>query len=150
MEKAVGYGLPIDVVAFDSWYMSEELTSFIREKGIEAYVAEEKGDRVMLSDDSRTETNLSEWARTIPRESFEPVKVHTSILGEERTLHAFCTSVRMKHLDGTKVKIVVSYKDERLDAGERGSVILRHEHEVLGVQEDTPDPGDALADRGFP
>jgi hypothetical protein len=31
-EKAVGYGLPI-VVVFDSWYMSEELTSFLKERG---------------------------------------------------------------------------------------------------------------------
>ena len=65
VEKAVGYGIPIDVVVFDSWYMSEELTSFITEKGIESYVAEEKGDRVMVSDDSKTEANLSEWANLI-------------------------------------------------------------------------------------
>jgi hypothetical protein len=120
VEKAVGYGLPIDVVLFDSWYMSEGLTSFLKEKGIEAYVSEEKGDRIVLSDDSKTETNLSEWAKTIPRESFEPVEVHTSILGEERTFYAYCTSVRMKHLDGTKVMLVVSYKDDRLDAGDEG------------------------------
>lgn len=31
-----------------------------------------------------------------------------------------------------------------------GPVLLRHEHEILGAQEDAPDPGDALADRGFP
>jgi len=120
VEKAVGYGLPIDVVVFDSWYMSEDLVSFLKEKGIEAYVSEEKGDRVVLSDDSRTEMNLSEWAKTIPRESFEPVMVHTAILGKEKTFYAFCTSVRMKHLDGAKVKVVVSYKDERLDAGSEG------------------------------
>ena len=120
VEKAVGYGLPIDVVVLDSWYMSEELTSFLKEKGVEAYVSEEKGDRIMLSDDSRTETSLSDWARTIPRGSFEPVEVYTSLLGEERTLHAFCASVRMEHLDGTKVKVVVSYRDERLGAGGEG------------------------------
>jgi SRSO17 transposase len=120
VEKAVGYGLPIDVVIFDSWYMSEELTDFVREKGIEAYVAEEKSDRMMLSDDSKTEVNLSDWARTIPRESFRPVEVHTSLLGEKRTFYAYCTSLRMKHLDGRKARIVVSYKDERLEAGTEG------------------------------
>ena len=65
VEKAVGYGLPIDFVVFDSWYMNEELTSFIREKGIGAYVAEEEGDRITLSDDSKTETNLSERAKRV-------------------------------------------------------------------------------------
>jgi SRSO17 transposase len=112
VEKAAGYGLPIDVVVFDSWYMSEELTDFLVEKGIEAYVAEEKGDRIVLSDDSRTEVSLSEWAKTIPRERFEPVQVYTSLLGEKRTFLAYCTSVRMKHLDGRKVKLVISYKWE--------------------------------------
>jgi SRSO17 transposase len=120
VENAVGYGLPIDVVVFDSWYMSEELTSFLKEKGIETYVSEEKGDRIVLSDDSKTETSLSEWVKTIPRESFEPVKVRTAILGEKRTFYAYCTSVRMNHLDGVKVKMVVSYKDEKLDAGSEG------------------------------
>ena len=115
VEKAVAYGLPIDVAVFDSWYMSEALTSFLKEKGIEAFVSEEKGDRVVLSDDSRAETNLSEWARTVPKESFEPVTVHTSILGKETTFYAYCTSVRMKHLDGAKVKVVVSYRNEGLD-----------------------------------
>ena len=112
VEKAVGYGLPIDVAVFDSWYMSEELTSFLKEKGIEAYVSEEKCDRIVLSDDSKTETSLSEFAKTIPKERFEPVEVYTSILGEKRTFYAFCISVRMKHLDGTKVKLVISYRED--------------------------------------
>ena len=112
VEKAVGYGLPIDVVVFDSWYMSEELTSFIREKGIEAYVAEEKSDRIVLSDDSKTEMSLLEFAKTIPMERFEPVEVYTSLLGEKRIFKAFCTSVRMKHLDGTKVRLVISYRED--------------------------------------
>jgi SRSO17 transposase len=111
VEKAVGYGLPIDVAVFDSWYMSEELTSFLKEKGIEAYVSEEKGDRIVLSDDSRTEMSLSEFTKTIPMERFQPVEVYTSLLGEKRTFTAFCTSVRMKHLDGTKVRLVISYKE---------------------------------------
>ncbi len=38
------------------------------------------------------------------------------MLGEKRTLYAFCTSVRMKHLDGTKMKMAVSCRDEGLEA----------------------------------
>jgi SRSO17 transposase len=125
VEKAVGYGdLPIDVVVFDSWYMNKELVYFLREKGIEAYVSEEKGDRISLSDDNRTETSLSDWARTIPKESFEPVTVHTAILGEKTTFYAHCTSVRLKHLDGKKVKVVVSYRNEGLDDREGPSFYI--------------------------
>lgn len=100
--------------------MSEELPSFIREKGVEANVAEEEGDRIPLSGDSKTETSLSDRAKTIARGSFEPVEVHTSLLGEKRTFHAFYASLRMEHLRGTKANVVVSYKDERLDAGGEG------------------------------
>ena len=32
--------------------------------------------------------NLSEWAKTIPREGFEPVDVCTSLLREKRTFYA--------------------------------------------------------------
>ena len=37
------FRVPLDFDVFDSWYMNEELPSFIREKGIGAYVAEEEG-----------------------------------------------------------------------------------------------------------
>jgi len=125
VERAVGYGgIPIDVMVFDSWYMSEELTSFLKEKGIDAYVSEEKGDRIMVSDDGRTETSLLEWAKTLPRGNFEPVAVRTAILGDETTFHAFSTSVRMKHLDGVKVKVVVSYRNEGLDDREGPSFYI--------------------------
>lgn len=103
-EKAVGYCSPIDIIAFDSWYVSEKLTSFLKEKGIEAYVSEEKGDHLVLSDDSKTDVSLSEFAKTIPTERFEPVEVYTSFLGEKRTSMAFCTF-------GEEVRLVVSYKD---------------------------------------
>ena len=46
--------------------------------------------------------------------------MYTSLLGEKRTLYAFCASLRMKHLDGTKVKLVVSYKEEKFDVGGEG------------------------------
>ena len=88
--------------------MSEELTSFIREKGVETYIAEEKGDRITLSDDSKTETSLSDWAKTIPRGASSPSRSTPPSSGR-RAL--FSAPLRMKHLDRTKVKVVVSYKD---------------------------------------
>jgi SRSO17 transposase len=115
--KAIEYGLPISVVVFDSWYASRELIEHLEGLKLEAYVTEERSDRVVLSDDSRIEMSLAEFAKTIPKERFEPVLVYTSILGEKRTFYAFCTSVRMKHLDGRKVKLVVSYNHPELSLG---------------------------------
>ena len=115
VEKAVSYGLPISVVVFDSWYMSRELIEYMNSLGIQAYVTEEKGDRIIISDDSRREMSLAEFAKTISRESFRPVEVYTSLLGEKRVFYEYCTSVRMKHLDGRKVRLAISYRNEKLD-----------------------------------
>lgn len=41
--------------------------------------------------------------------------MRTAIPGEKSTFYAYCTSVRVKHLDGKKVKVVVSYRNEKLD-----------------------------------
>jgi SRSO17 transposase len=117
VDKAVSYGLPISVIVFDSWYASRELIEHLDGFKIEAYVTEERSDRVVLSDDSKIEMSLLEFAKTIHKERFEPVEVYTSILGEKRTFYAFCTSVRMKHLDGRKVKLVISYNHPELDLG---------------------------------
>jgi SRSO17 transposase len=114
VRKAKSYGLPISVVVFDSWYASEALISVIKDLGIEAYVTEEKSDRVVLSDDSKTEMNLSEFEKTISRDKFTPVDIYTAILGKKETFYAFCTTVRMKHLDGVKVKLVISYRNKDL------------------------------------
>jgi SRSO17 transposase len=115
ISKAKSYGLPISVVIFDSWYAGEKLLKFIQEDlKIEAYVTEEKCDRVILSDDSKTEMNLAEFEKGIPRDKFEPVDVFTSILGKKETFYAFSTTVRMKHLNGVKVKLAVSYRNKEL------------------------------------
>ena len=114
VRKAKDYGLPISVVVFDSWYASEALISVIKELGIQAYVTEEKSDRVIVSDDSRTAMNLLEFEKTVSRDKFKPVDVYTAILGKKETFYAFCTTVRMKHLDGVKVRLVISYRNEDL------------------------------------
>lgn len=114
VKKAVSYCLPISVVVFDSWYASEGLISLVKSLGIEAYVTEEKSDRVILSEDSKTAMNLREFEKTIPREKFRPVEIYTSLLGEKRTYYASSTTVRMQHLDGVKVKLVVSYDNKEL------------------------------------
>ena len=80
-------------------------------------MTEEKSDRVVLSDDSKTEMSLSEFEKTIPREKFEPVEIYTAILGKKEIFYAYCTIVRMKHLDGVKVRLVISYRNRELQQG---------------------------------
>jgi SRSO17 transposase len=114
LKKAVSYNLPISVLVFDSWYADEGLISLAKSLGIEAYVTEERSTNLILSDDSKTKMNLREFEKTIPRDKFRPVEIYTSLVGEKRTYYAFCTTVRMNHLDGVKVKLVISYKDKDL------------------------------------
>lgn len=120
LKKAVSYNLPISGVIFDSWYCDEGLISLAKSLGIESYVTEEKKSNLIVSDDSKTKMNLFEFEKTIPRDKFRPVTIYTSLLGEKKTYYAFCTTVRMNHLDGVKVKLVISYKDEKLDLGGDG------------------------------
>ncbi|MGI0090649.1 MAG: hypothetical protein ACREBS_02970, partial [Nitrososphaerales archaeon] len=117
LKKAVSYNLPISVLIFDSWYCDEGLISLAKSLGIEAFVTEERSTNLILSDDSKTKMNLREFEKTIRREKFRPVTIYTSPAGEKKTYYAFSTTVRMNHLDGVKVKLVISYKDEKLDLG---------------------------------
>ena len=104
----------ISVLVFDSWYADEGLISLAKSLGIEAYVTEERSTNLILSDDSKTKMNFRRLEKTIPRDKSRPVEIYTSLVGEKRTYYAFCTTVRMNHLDGVKVKLVISYKDKDL------------------------------------
>lgn len=114
VSRAAGYGLPISCVVFDSWYNSRELIEHMRKLGIRAYVTEEENARLVISDDSRTKMTLAEFEKGVPRDKFMPVKIYTSMKGEERIYYAYCTSVRMVHLNGTKVRLVISYDNREL------------------------------------
>ena len=115
ISRAVSYGLPITRVVFDSWYATRELVEHIEALGIKEWVTQAKSDRVVLSDDGRTETNLADYARTIPKEKFRPVKIYTSLLGKKKTYWVYCTTVRMKFLNGRKVRLVISYDNQQLE-----------------------------------
>ena len=95
----------IPVAIFDSWYTNEALKTMIKDLGIKDYITEEKSARVIPSDDSKTEMNLSEFEKTISRDKFSPVEIYASILGKKETFYAFCTTVRMKHRGDVKVKV---------------------------------------------
>jgi SRSO17 transposase len=115
ISKAVGYGLPITRVVFDSWYATRDLIEHIEASGIKEWVTQAKSDRVVLSDDNRTETNLADYPGTIPEEGFRPVEIYTSSFGKKTTYWAYCTTVRMKFLGGRKVRLVISYDNQQLE-----------------------------------
>lgn len=109
MSKASSYGIPISSVVFDSWYAEKSLFEHIRQLGIEGWVTQAKSNRVITSDDSITEMNLSEFVKTISnkKDRFKPLEIYTSLAGEKKTYYAFTTSVRMKSLDGRKFRLVI-------------------------------------------
>jgi DDE superfamily endonuclease len=117
MSKASSYGIPISSVVFDSWYAEKSLFEHIRQLGIEGWVTQAKSNRVITSDDSITEMNLSEFVKTISKKKdrFKPLEIYTSLAGEKKTYYAFTTSVRMKSLDGRKFRLVISYDNQQLE-----------------------------------
>ncbi|MDG6905018.1 MAG: IS701 family transposase [Nitrososphaerota archaeon] len=110
LKKATSYDLPISVLIFDSWYADEGLISLAKSLGIEAYVTEEVNESHPL----RRQQDKDKFEKTIPRDRFRPVEIYTSLAGEKKTYFAYSTTVRMNHLDGVKVKLVISFKDNDL------------------------------------
>lgn len=115
ISRAASYGIPVTRVVFDSWYATRGLIEFIEALGIKEWVTQAKSDRVVMSDDGETETNLVDYAGTIPKEHFKPVEIYTSLLGKKKTYWAFCITVRMKFLGGRKVRLVISYDNPQLE-----------------------------------
>lgn len=116
ISKAVSYGLPITRVVFDSWYATRDLIQHVEALGIKEWVTQAKSDRAVLSDDgSSTKTSLADYARTIPKEKFKPVEIYTSSFGKKTTYWAYCTTVRMKFLNGRNVRLVISYDNQQLE-----------------------------------
>ncbi|MDG7036761.1 MAG: transposase [Nitrososphaerota archaeon] len=60
---------------------------------------------------------LAEFEKGVPRDKFMPVKIYTSMKGEERIYYAYCTTVRTVHLNRAKVRLVVISYDNRELAG---------------------------------
>ena len=103
LDQALDWGLPFDLVLFDSW--------FLRRPWIEAITNCQKDwiggcpkDRLVLVNNRWIQ--LQKYLKTIPAEAFRPYKIGKHLYW------AFTKVLPMKNLNRQRVRIVASYQDQ--------------------------------------
>jgi hypothetical protein len=102
VREAVRWGLPFDVVLFDSWFCRKPLIAVIEEEGKD-WVGGCPKDRNVLFQNRWMQ--LQEYICTIPVEAYRPYKIG------EHVYWAFTKVLPMKNLDRRRVRIAASYRD---------------------------------------
>ncbi len=110
IEKAHSNGIPFLYVVGDSWFFSKETAELAGSLG-KTWVFESKSDRVVLMPQGWI--HLSEWATTVPKERFKPIKVRYQ--SSVQTYWCYEANLRMRSLGGERVRVVVSYDNPKLE-----------------------------------
>jgi len=114
VEHAAKKGMPFSCVVFDSWYFTTKFVLSVEGLGKD-WVTRCKSNRLILL--SGRWTPLSEWAKGLPRENFERVVLKRED-GSKATYYACTKTVRMRGFEGRKLRVVVSYDEEKFEKRE--------------------------------
>lgn len=101
VEYALGLGLEIQGVLFDSWYGAKEFIKFLRDKSLR-WITRLKSDRNIKIRGEYVQ--ISDFAATLPKGAFRDVRIG------ERVYHVFSKAVDLKGVG--QVRILISYDDE--------------------------------------
>lgn len=102
VREAVRWGLPFDVVLFDSWFCRRPLIEAIEGEGKDWVGGCPKNRNVLFQN---RWTQVQEYIRTIPAEAYRPYKIGKHVYW------AFTKVLPMKYLDRRRVRIIASYRD---------------------------------------
>ena len=94
-------------IVFDEWYMSQELTEFIANRGL-TWVSQAKTNRYILVDDAWV--GLASYARVIPVKAFTRVNAEVD---EKRFKWFFETTVMMNKIGVVKLVVLKQRKNSR-------------------------------------
>lgn len=108
--KAHSAGVPFLYVVGDSWFFCRETAELAQSLG-KTWIFQSKSDRVVLMPEGWV--HLSEWAKTVPKEKFKPVKVRYK--DNEQTYWCCEANLRMRSIEGEKVRVVASYDSPELN-----------------------------------
>ncbi len=101
VEYALGLGLEIQGVLFDSWYASKEFIGFLRGKGL-GWITRLKSDRNIKIRGEYVQ--ISEFAATLPKVAFREIRIG------ESTYQVFSKAVDLKGVG--QVRILISYDNQ--------------------------------------
>jgi SRSO17 transposase len=107
--RAYDKGIPFSYVIGDSWFLNRNTVGLV-ESLKKDWVFGCKSDRVVLM--PRGWTSLSDWAKTLPKDKFEPVNVWYE--KKKHVFYCYATNLKMRSLDGKRTRIVVSYDNKEL------------------------------------
>ena len=102
VREAVRWGLPFDVVLFDSWFCRKPLIDVIEAEGKDWVGGCPKNRNVLFKN---RWTGLQDYIQTIPAEAYRPYKIGSHVY------RAFTKVLPMKNLNRRRVRIVASYRD---------------------------------------
>jgi hypothetical protein len=102
VREAVRWGLPFDVVLFDSWFNRKPLINVIEEEHKD-WVGGCPEDRKVLFKNRWVQ--LQDYIRTIPAEAYRPYRIGQHVYWAKTLV------LPMKYLDRRRVRIVASYRD---------------------------------------
>jgi SRSO17 transposase len=109
--KAESNGIPFLYVVGDSWFFCSD-TAELAASLDKIWIFQSKSDRVVLMPQGWV--HLSDWAKTIPKEKFNPVKVRYK--DKEHIYWCYEANLKMRSLkDAQRVRVVVSYDNPDLE-----------------------------------
>jgi SRSO17 transposase len=114
VERAVKEGVPFSCVVHDSWYFTTRFVRFVEGLGKD-WVTRCKSNRLVLMGGKWT--SLFEWAKGLPGEKFERVVLKRRD-GSKAIYYACTKTVRMRGFKGRKLRVVVSYEEEKFEKRE--------------------------------
>jgi len=103
LEQAIAWGLPFSVVLFDSWFLRWPLIEAIQ-KTAKDWIGACPKDRLVFVQNRKVQ--LQTYLRTIPTEAYRPYRIG------QHLYWAFSKVLPMRNLNGQRVRLVASYKDE--------------------------------------
>jgi hypothetical protein len=103
LDQALDWGLPFEIVLFDSWFLRWPLIEAITNCQKDWIGACPK-DRLVLVNNCWIQ--LQEYIKTVPAQAYRPYKIG------ERLYWAFTKVLPMKNLNRQRVRIVASYQDQ--------------------------------------
>jgi hypothetical protein len=103
LDQALDWGLPFDLVLFDSWFLRRPLIEAITNCQKDWIGACPK-DRLVLANNRWLQ--LQDYIQTIPAQAYHPYKIG------ERLYWAFTKVLPMKNLSRQRVRVVASYQDQ--------------------------------------
>ena len=110
ISKAYDKGIPFSFVIADTWFLNRETVGLI-ESLKKDWVFGCKSDRVVLMPNGWM--SLSEWAKALSKDKFKPVNVWYE--KKKHVFYCYAANLKMRSLDGRRVRIVVSYDNKELN-----------------------------------